>query len=232
MVSKECAIPSYTLNAERKISNESFVRIHDVIVAYHSSCFIASLFASSLTKRLHSSPIPQLFAYILFFYLLQYLFKSLEIVPWITLLWVSTCSGRAGWLISPNLRITLLVCSVFSLLFSSFFYVIFFISVLPLLISLYTLHSNKCSVVSSSSHALHFVSLPYLPLKFAFYHSSLNFIITLLLPPLHSCIFSSPISLFLQRWSEIIGTTTKNGIFLVATSNWKLFSETIWWSWR
>ena len=45
------------IDAERKISNESFVRIHDVMVAHDSSCFIASLFANSLTKRLHSSPI-------------------------------------------------------------------------------------------------------------------------------------------------------------------------------
>ena len=32
----------------------------------------------------------------------------------------------------------------------------------------------------------------------------------------------------LQRWSEITVTTTKNGIVLVATSNVKLFSMTIW----
>ena len=32
----------------------------------------------------------------------------------------------------------------------------------------------------------------------------------------------------LQRWSEIIGTTTKNGVVPVATSNVKLFLETIW----
>ena len=32
----------------------------------------------------------------------------------------------------------------------------------------------------------------------------------------------------LQRWSEIIGTTTKNGIVPVSTSNVKLFLETIW----
>ena len=31
----------------------------------------------------------------------------------------------------------------------------------------------------------------------------------------------------LQRWSEIIGTTTKNDIVLVATSNVKLFLKTI-----
>ena len=32
-------------------------------------------------------------------------------------------------------------------------------------------------------------------------------------------------TLYLQRWSEIIGTTTKNGIVFVATSNWKLFKS-------
>ena len=44
--------------ADRRISKESFVRIQDIMLAYGSSCFNESLFASSLTKRPHSSPIP------------------------------------------------------------------------------------------------------------------------------------------------------------------------------